>query len=142
ATYYGFRLTSACVGYRISGNRVREFGSGNEVINAISVTSTCTGGYTRDNDVSTLVISDAGVSRAAGDAFSVTASDDSSSTRTGSTAFGDLAAGAGPAVTLQTGTKVLVIITGALSNNTAGGWTIMGVEVSGATTTAASDTNS
>ena len=58
---------------------------------------------------------------------------------TTSGSFTDLTT-AGPAVTLTTGTKALVIITGSLQNFTDDRETLMGFAVSGATTTAATDT--
>ena len=45
----------------------------------------------------------------------------------------------GPAVTVTTGTKVLVILTGRLKNDTTNGFAYMGYAVSGSTTTAATD---
>lgn len=48
----------------------------------------------------------------------------------------------GPAVTVVTGTKALVIISGRLSNGTAGAAASMGYAVSGASTIAADDTKS
>lgn len=61
---------------------------------------------------------------------------------TTSTSFTDLAT-SGPAVTLTTGTRVLVIVSGQgyVSLGAGGGSTWMGVAVSGATTTAAADTD-
>lgn len=46
----------------------------------------------------------------------------------------------GPAVTLTTGTKVLVIVTGMLEVDADGTWSYMDYAVSGATTRSASDT--
>jgi hypothetical protein len=54
--------------------------------------------------------------------------------------YGDLAT-AGPAVTITTGTKVLVIISAQCSNATSQNIAIVSFAVSGATTTAASDAN-
>ncbi|MEU3052267.1 right-handed parallel beta-helix repeat-containing protein [Streptomyces griseus] len=144
AGFHGIRMSTSVVGYRITGNRVRKHGSGNEVSKSIAIHSDCSGGYVRDNDTADIAIEDLGTSRAATEAFSVTHSMDASQTRSGasSATFDDLdAGGAGPTVTLQTNTKVLVIISGAISSGTAGVWGIMGVAVSGATTTAATDTN-
>lgn len=58
-------------------------------------------------------------------------------TRT-STAFGDLTT-VGPAVTLTTGTKAMVVVTAQLSNNTLNSYAIVSYAVSGSTTIAASD---
>ena len=58
-------------------------------------------------------------------------------TRT-SSSYGDLAT-AGPAVTVTTGTKALIIITTFMANNTAGSGTHAGFAVSGASTIAATD---
>lgn len=61
---------------------------------------------------------------------------------TTSGSFTDLAT-AGPAVTLTTGTKVLVIVTaGSISNDTGSRGAFMSFAISGATTTAASTTSS
>ncbi len=60
---------------------------------------------------------------------------------TTSTSYTDLAT-AGPAVTVTTGTQALVIITSVIHVNTAGSIGFMGYAVSGATTIAASDTDS
>lgn len=61
---------------------------------------------------------------------------------TTSTSYTDLAT-AGPDLTSQqTGTKVLVCITGAISNDTANSYAIMGYGVSGASTIAGADSNS
>ena len=60
---------------------------------------------------------------------------------TTSSSFTDLAT-AGPAVTLTTGTKVLVIVTaGSISNDTSSRGAFMGFAITGATTTAASTTS-
>jgi hypothetical protein len=59
---------------------------------------------------------------------------------TSSTSYGNLTT-AGPAVTLLTGTKVLVTIGAGLGNNTSGDGLAMAVAVSGATTIAAADAN-
>ena len=58
---------------------------------------------------------------------------------TSSTSYTDLTT-AGPAVTLTTGTKALVIVTSASFNNTNAQGPFMGYAVSGATTIAATDT--
>ncbi len=58
---------------------------------------------------------------------------------TTSTSYADLST-VGPSVTLTTGTKVLVIVSAAIDNNTIGGQAITSAAVSGATTLAASDT--
>lgn len=57
---------------------------------------------------------------------------------TSSTAYTDLAT-AGPSVTMTTGTRVIVDVTCAISNNTAGTNNFATFAVSGATTTSASD---
>jgi hypothetical protein len=57
---------------------------------------------------------------------------------TTSTSFTNLTT-AGPAVTLTTGTKALVILTAQMYNYTDDRGSLMGFEISGATTTAASD---
>lgn len=59
-------------------------------------------------------------------------------TKTGGT-YGDLAT-SGPAVTITTGTKALVLVNATFTNNTSGGSSVMGFAVSGATTVAAGDT--
>lgn len=59
---------------------------------------------------------------------------------TTSISYTDLAT-VGPSVTLTTGTRALVILSGGVGNNTAGSYAAMSVNVSGATTTAASDNN-
>lgn len=64
---------------------------------------------------------------------------DTSETTT-STSFTDLAT-AGPAVTVTTGTKALVIITANLTNNTASAYSIVGLSISGASSVSASDAN-
>lgn len=58
---------------------------------------------------------------------------------TASTTYTDLAAGAGPEVTITTGTKALVVISCHTENNTAGTRNMMGYAISGATTLAADD---
>ena len=60
---------------------------------------------------------------------------------TSSASFTDLAT-VGPAVTLTTGTKALVILSGGLSNDAASKTQLMGFAVSGATTVAAADATS
>jgi hypothetical protein len=58
---------------------------------------------------------------------------------TASTSFTDLTT-VGPTVSsVTTGTRALVYVSAELTNNTTGGRTLMGVDVSGATTVAASD---
>ncbi|WP_405956122.1 right-handed parallel beta-helix repeat-containing protein [Streptomyces phaeochromogenes] len=42
ATYYAFRISTAASSISLSGNKCRGFGSGNEAINGLSVTNTCT----------------------------------------------------------------------------------------------------
>jgi hypothetical protein len=42
ATYYGIRVSTNASSISLSGNKVRPNGSGNEAINALSVTNTCT----------------------------------------------------------------------------------------------------
>lgn len=71
---------------------------------------------------------------------SVTTAEVSTSQTSTSATFGDLTT-AGPAVTVTTGTSVLVAITATVSNNTSQNISLVGVAVSGATTTAASDAN-
>jgi len=56
-------------------------------------------------------------------------------------AYGDLAT-SGPAVTVTTGTFAIVFLAAKVSNNTNAGDSRMSVAVSGATTTAAADSNS
>lgn len=58
---------------------------------------------------------------------------------TASTSYADLAT-TGPAVTITTGTKAIVTVSGHLENNTTANLPIMGYAVSGATTIAAADT--
>jgi hypothetical protein len=76
------------------------------------------------------------------DNFAFLASSDAAITSAGqtttSTSFTDLAT-VGPTITLETGTKAIVMITSFLSNNTAGQTNVMGVAVSGASSVAASD---
>jgi hypothetical protein len=60
---------------------------------------------------------------------------------TSSTSFTDLAT-AGPAVTLTTGTKALVIMQARIYNSSTGGYVSMGTTVSGATTLAATEEKS
>jgi hypothetical protein len=60
---------------------------------------------------------------------------------TTSTSFTDLAT-AGPAVTLTTGTKALVIVQARVYNTSTGGYVSMGTTVSGATTLAATEEKS
>lgn len=60
---------------------------------------------------------------------------------TASTTYGDLAT-AGPAVTVTSGTKALIMLGGQVTNNTAGLGSRIGVTISGATSSSASDTNS
>lgn len=57
---------------------------------------------------------------------------------TSSTTFTDLAT-AGPAVTLTTGTKALVVVTARMSNGSTGYNSLMGFAVSGASTVSAAD---
>jgi hypothetical protein len=57
---------------------------------------------------------------------------------TASTSYTDLAT-VGPAVTVTTGTQAIVIVSGQLSNATAGQSALMSFDVSGASTVAASD---
>ncbi len=61
-----------------------------------------------------------------------------SETQAASTAYADLAT-PGPAVTINTGTSVLVILTCNATKGTSGNTAFMGFAVSGATTAAASD---
>ncbi|MFF5001602.1 right-handed parallel beta-helix repeat-containing protein [Streptomyces phaeochromogenes] len=42
ATHYGIRISTAASSISLSGNKVRPNGSGNEAINALSITNTCT----------------------------------------------------------------------------------------------------
>lgn len=42
ATYYGIRVSTAASSVSLSGNKTRPHGSGNEAINGLSVTNTCT----------------------------------------------------------------------------------------------------
>jgi len=63
------------------------------------------------------------------------------SQNTATTSFTDLGT-VGPAVTLDTGTKALITLTGQLSQNNASGIAAMGFAVSGASTIAAADPNS
>lgn len=60
---------------------------------------------------------------------------------TTSTTYVDLGT-VGPSVTVTTGTKALIMIGAQVANNTAGLGSRVGVDTSGATTTAASDSNS
>ena len=60
---------------------------------------------------------------------------------TSSTSFTDLAT-AGPAVTLTTGTRALVIMQARIYNTSTGGYVSMGTTISGATTLAATDEKS
>jgi hypothetical protein len=60
---------------------------------------------------------------------------------TASTTYVNLAT-TGPTVTITTGTRALVILGCSASNNVVGNAARMGIDVSGATTSAASDTNS
>lgn len=50
ATYHGIRMTTSTAGATITGNRIRKFGSGNEVLNGISVSSTCVRVNVHNND--------------------------------------------------------------------------------------------
>jgi hypothetical protein len=60
-----------------------------------------------------------------------------SQTTTG-TSYTDLATG-GPSVTVDTGTRAMVIVTATIANNTASAYSYMDYAVSGATTRSASD---
>jgi len=71
---------------------------------------------------------------------SVTTAEVSTSQTYTSASFGDLST-SGPAVTVTTGTSVLVAITATVYNGTSQGIGVVGVAVSGTTTTAASDAN-
>lgn len=68
----------------------------------------------------------------------VAAATNTADTRT-NTAYGDGAGGAGPAVTLLTGTKALVMMSAVLDNGGGTSAVFMGYAVSGATTLAATD---
>lgn len=70
-----------------------------------------------------------------------TASQAGSSTRT-STSYGDLADGSVPSISLRTGTKALVTLTGNINNSGGTAQVNMSYAVSGASAIAASDTNS
>lgn len=72
---------------------------------------------------------------------STSASTVSTSETTVSTTFGNLST-LGPAVTLTTGKKALVILASQVANNTAGATGIVSFEVAGATTLAADNTRS
>lgn len=73
------------------------------------------------------------------DAFaSASTSTVSTSQTTSSTSYTDLST-SGPAVTLTTGTMVLLVVYSRLSNDTAGQVTVVSVAVSGASTVAADD---
>lgn len=61
------------------------------------------------------------------------------SSTTTSTTYADLAAGAGPSVTVTTGAAALVIVSTRNSNDTASNETYAGYQISGATTLAADD---
>lgn len=63
----------------------------------------------------------------------------SASETTTSTSFTDLAT-TGPSVTVSTGTAALVFLSAQISNNTTGNISLMSYDVTGASTTAASDT--
>lgn len=71
----------------------------------------------------------------------VTAFNATSDTRTGAT-FGDLTGGAGPAVSVLTGTTALVLIQCEFNNSGGADVVAVGVAVSGATTKAATDQDS
>lgn len=73
--------------------------------------------------------------------LSVQAFDGAGDTTT-STTFADLSGGASPAATATTGAKAIVLLMASVSNSAVNGLSVMGVEVSGATTTAASDSAS
>lgn len=60
---------------------------------------------------------------------------------TASTSFTDLAT-VGPSITLTTGTKAFVMFAARVANNTGGSSCVAAVDISGATTSAASDTRS
>lgn len=62
-TYYGIRVSSSCTYFTIAGNRVRKWGSGNEVGWALGITNTCThekryGNDFRDSGAVTAVVDD------------------------------------------------------------------------------------
>lgn len=139
ATYYGFRLSTGCSGYRISGNRIRKFGSGNEVLLGISVANTCSGGYVKDNDIQDTGIDDDGTSRATSELTAAGAAV-ATAQATSSTSYGDLTT-AGPAVTVNTGTSAIVILSAAIDNTNEKAWAAMSCAVSGASTIAAADAN-
>ncbi|MFD4474689.1 right-handed parallel beta-helix repeat-containing protein [Streptomyces sp. NPDC058471] len=65
ATYYGIRVTSSTAGGLVSGNRVRKAGSGNVIINGISITSTCSGIALGQNDVADTTVDWQGTAPAA-----------------------------------------------------------------------------
>ena len=73
-TYYGIRVSSSCTYVTIAGNRVRKWGSGNEVGWALGITNTCSnekrfGNDFRDSGAVTAVVDDQAttVSKAADD---------------------------------------------------------------------------
>ncbi len=136
-TFYGIRLSTSVAGYNVSGNRIRKFGSGNEVLKGISATGTCTGGMVSRNDIQDTGFDNQGVTPATYAEIAKTATVVTSQT-TSSTTYGDLPT-AGPAVTVDTGTSAIVSLNAQMSNNTAGGWALMSFTVTGASSISASD---
>ncbi len=57
-TYSGVTIGASYVGFSVTGNKIRKFGSGNEVLHGISITSTCSGGLVRYNDLFDTTIDD------------------------------------------------------------------------------------
>ncbi len=51
ATFYGYRLSTSVSHFSLVGNRYRGHGSGNEVLNAIGITNTCSNGSVWGNDL-------------------------------------------------------------------------------------------
>lgn len=137
ASFYGIRLSQTVVGYHIAGNRIRKFGSGNELLKGISVANTSTGGTVRGNDIQDCGYEDLGTSPASSTGSPKIASV-LTSEATASTSYTDLTT-AGPAVTVDTGTSAIVILSASFNNSIANSWAFMSYAVSGATTIAASD---
>lgn len=139
-SFYGMRITQSVSGFNITGNRIRKFGSGNELAKGISIASTCTGAFLNRNDIQDTGFEDQGSTSPATSGNGLSSAVVVTEETTASTTYGNLTT-TGPSVTIDTGTSAIIIISGQIYNDTALGYALVTYEVSGATTIAASDNN-
>lgn len=141
-TYFGISLTSAAAtvltDWTIKGNKVRYFGDfGNDVLRGIDVTNLCSVGFISRNNIQDTGIANASTTPATDSTIAKAASVLTAETNA-SSSYGDLAT-VGPSVTVNTGTSALVVLNAQMSHSVVGGFPLMAVAVSGATTIAAND---